>query len=111
MLQPLHGERQVRTAFVSGHGVNLIDDHRVNRAQRLAALGSGNQQVERLRGGDHEGAGASDHRLPLALRRIAGAHAEGDGRHRQPQFDGDLGDLDQGSLQVLCDIDRQGLQR
>ena len=36
-LEPLEGEGQVGAPLVAGDGVDLVDDHRLDRAQRLAA--------------------------------------------------------------------------
>ena len=34
--ETLEGEGQVRAALVAGDGVDLVDDHRLDRAQRVA---------------------------------------------------------------------------
>ena len=36
-LEPLQGERQVRAPLVAGHGVDLVDDHGLDRPQHRAA--------------------------------------------------------------------------
>ncbi len=64
-LEPLEGEGQVRASLVAGHGVDLVDDHRLDRAQRLAPLLTGDQEVERLGRGHHEAGRTTQHRGPL----------------------------------------------
>ena len=46
-VEPLERQRQVRAALGAGDGVHLVDDHRLDPAQRLARL-RGEQQEERL---------------------------------------------------------------
>jgi hypothetical protein len=110
-LEPLEGQRQVRAALVARRGVDLVDDHRLDRAQHLAAAGGGDHEVQRLGGGDEEVGRAADHVGPLAGRGIARADAHRQVRRREAQFGGDLGDLPQGPLQVFGDVDRQSPQR
>ena len=64
-LEALEAEGQVRAPLVAGHGVDLVDDHGLDRAQRLAAAGAGDQQVERLGGGDHEARRSAHHEAAL----------------------------------------------
>ena len=47
--QPLEREREVRAALVARDGVDLVDDHRVDRAQRGAPARARHQEVQRLR--------------------------------------------------------------
>ena len=60
--QPLQRERQVRAALGAGDGVDLVDDHRLDRAQHVAGAG-GQHQVQRLGRGDQDvGRVAADRR-------------------------------------------------
>ena len=80
-LQPLERQRQVRAALVAHHGVDFVDDHGLDRVQQRAALGRGEQQVQRLGRGHQNMRRAAQHGLPLAGRRVAGcAPARGCGR-------------------------------
>ena len=38
LVEPLEGDREVGAALGAGHGVHLVDDHRLDAAQRLAGL-------------------------------------------------------------------------
>ena len=44
--EPFEGQRQVRATASTDDGVDLVDDHRANRAQHLAAAFGGEEQVE-----------------------------------------------------------------
>ena len=73
-LEPLEREREVRAALVARDGVDLVDDHRLDRAQRVAAPLAGDEQVERLGRGDHEARRLAHHRGALRAGGVAGAH-------------------------------------
>jgi hypothetical protein len=90
--------------------VDLVDDHRLDRAQHLPAPGGGDHEVQRLGGGDEEVGRPADHVGPLAGRGVAGADAHRQFRRRETQFGGSLGDLPQGPHQVLGDVDCQSPQ-
>ena len=72
-VEPLEARGQVGAALGGGQGVDLVDDHGLDVAQRLAGLRR-EQQVERLRRGDQEVGRVADQRLALVGRRVAGAH-------------------------------------
>jgi hypothetical protein len=110
-LQTLQGERQVRAALVAGGGMDLVDDHRLHRPQHGPAPGGGDHQVQRLRRGDEEVRRAAHHEGPLAAAGVARPHRHRQFRRRVTQFGGHLGDLPQGPVEVLGDVDGQGPQR
>ena len=74
-VEPLEAKREMRAALRAGDGVHLVDDHRLDPAQRLARL-RGEQQEERLRGRDQDVRRLAQHRGALLLRRVAGADAD-----------------------------------
>ena len=93
-------QRQVGAALGLGDGVDLVDDHRLDPGEDLV-YPRGQHQIERLRGGDQDVGRLALHRLALALRRVAGAQA-----------DGDLGpDSLQRRPQVALDVVGESLQR
>src|ERR1700722_19635428 len=53
MLQPLHRQRQMRTALAGHQCMNLIDDYRLDGAQRFTCIGS-QQEVKRFGCGDED---------------------------------------------------------
>ena len=53
LVEPLERQRQVRAALGAGHRVHLVDDHRLDTAQRLAGL-AGEHQEQRLGRGDED---------------------------------------------------------
>ena len=68
--------------LVCGDGVHLVDDHRLDAAQRLAR-GAGEQQEQRLGRGDEDVGGPAGEGAPLVGRGVAGADADPDLRARQ----------------------------
>ena len=74
-LEPLDRERQVRAALRAGDRVHLVEDQRLDRAQRLARL-RGEHQVERLRRRDQDVGRLLEQLAALLLRRVAGAHGD-----------------------------------
>ena len=72
--KPLEREHEVRAALRPRHGVDLVDDHRLDRAQQLARA-RGEEEEERLGRRDQDVGRRSQHLRALALRRVAGAHA------------------------------------
>jgi hypothetical protein len=109
--QPLQRERQVGAALVADQGVDLVDDHRVGRGEQQPRPGRGEQQVERLGGGDQNLRRPAQQLLPLVGRRVAGAHR--DPRDRQRLTGGLRGGANagQGHLEVPLDVVVQRLQR
>ena len=73
--EPFEREREVRAALVARDGVDLVDDHRLDGAQRGAAARARDQQVQRLRRRDDEARRLAHHARPLRARRVAGADA------------------------------------
>ena len=76
-LQPLQRQRQVGAALGRDERVDLVDDHRVDRAQRLAGV-RGQQQVQRLGRGDQDVG-----RLALEARALGGGRVAGADRDRR----------------------------
>ena len=109
-LEPLERQREVRAALGRHQRVNLVDDDRVDRAQRLARV-RGQQQIQRLRRRDQDVGGLALEARALGLRRVAGA--DGDCRRdvnvAAPVCD--LGDAGQRRAQVALDVDRERLER
>ena len=110
-LEPFEGEGQVRAALVAGDGVDLVDDHRLDRAQRVTPLRAGDEEVERLRRGDDEARRLAHHRGALRTRGVAGAHRDAHAGRVEPLLGRDLGDFGEWALEVLGDVDREGLER
>ena len=109
-IQSRETEGEMRSAFIPGHGMDFIHDHRAHTPQNTPAALGGDEQVERLRGGDQDLGRLLEHRGPSRGRGIAAPQTN-------PQF-GDwvaasarsLSDLLQGLPQVVLDIRRQRLE-
>ena len=74
-VEALERESKVGAALGARDGVHLVDDHRVDRAQRLARL-RGQHQEERLGRRDQDVRRLLHQLAPLFLRRVAGADAD-----------------------------------
>ena len=74
-IEPLQREREVDAALRACDGVDLVEDHGLDPAQRLAGL-RGQHQEERLRRRDQDVGRLLDQLTPLLLGRVAGANAD-----------------------------------
>ena len=82
------------------------------RAQHLAALLGGEQDVERLGRGDQDVRRLPEHRLPRRLRGVAGAHRDADVRQRRrPPRCARSRIPPSGCCEVLLDVVAERLQR
>ena len=109
LFETLKREHQVRTTLGGGHGVNLVDDDRLDSDQRLACR-RGAHQIQRLRRGDQQVGRATDQLLAIVCWSVAGAHPDLGYHERFAEtFSGELDAL-QRCPQVLLDVERQGSQ-
>ena len=81
-VQPVQRDGQVGAAFGAGNGVDLVDDHGPDVGQHLPGP-AGQQQEQRLRGGDQDVGAVPGEGPPVARRGIAGADRDRDLRQRQ----------------------------
>ena len=96
-------------ALGAGDGVHLVDDHRLDAAQRLARL-RGEHQEQRLGRGDQDvGRGRLDP-APVLRRGVTRAHADPDLGHLDAEPFGGLADADQRGAQVALDVDGERLE-
>ncbi len=110
-VEALEAERKVRATLVAGQGVDLVDDHRLDRAQHRPAPRGGEQQVERLGSRDDDLGAVTHHRGACRLGRVAVAHGDTQRRNLEAELGGDGGDLLQRRLEVLPDVDGERPQR
>ena len=80
-LEPLHRQRQVGAALGRHQRVDLVDDQRVEAAERLARV-RGQQQIQRLRRRDDDVGRLAQEAGALAGRRVAGADQDARARAR-----------------------------
>ena len=109
-LEPLQRQRHVRAALGRDQRVDLVDDHRVHRAQPLARV-RGQQQEQRLGRGDQDVGGVALEPRALGGRGVAGAD-----RHRRDVVGdaggrGQVGDAGQRRAQVALHVHGQRLER
>jgi hypothetical protein len=86
--------------------MDLVDDHRLDRAEDLARL-RGQQQVERLGRRDQDVRRRAEHLRPLARGGVARADADLGDVHGAAL----RGDARQRGAQVALDVDGEGLER
>ena len=110
-VEALQGKHEMRPAFVIGNRMDLIDDDGAYGTEMVAALLCRQQNVERLRRGDEDVRRTPQHRLPLARKRVAGAHSRADFRAKIAALECQGLDLPQGAVQVLLYVVREGLER
>ena len=89
--------------------MNLVDDDRVDGAQRLGGL-RGEQQVERLGRGDEDLGGMAGKARALPLRRVAGANADGRLAEGDAHAAGHVGHAGQRRAQVALHVDGESLE-
>ena len=92
------------SAFVGDEGVDFIDDDGVDVAQGFAAAGGGEQDVERLRGGDEDVRRELQHAGAVAGGSVSGAHHGADGGHEIAAGGGELLDLEERQVEVLLHV-------
>ena len=97
-------------ALVAGDGMNLVHDDHAGGAQKLAAALRGQEDVQRLGGGDQDVGRAADHEVPLARGRVARAHHGPDLRQWGAGLLRQCGNCGQRFLQVLLDVVAQGFE-
>ena len=108
--QALEGEREVGAALGRRQGVDLVDDHRLDAAQRLALPGA-EDQVERLGGRDQDLGGVARLGAALPRRRVAGAQRHPRRARSEPEALRGAPDPDEGRAQVALDVGDERLQR
>jgi hypothetical protein len=109
-LEPFEREGQVRAPLGRGHGVDLVDDHRFDVAQRLPGAGR-EHEVQRFRRGDEDVGRGADEVAPYVGRGVPGADPDGGLVHLLPEALRGEGDAPQWRAQVLVDVDGQGPKR
>jgi hypothetical protein len=109
-VEALEAEREVGAALGAGHGVDLVDDDRLDAGQRLPGL-RGEDEEQGLGRRDEHVAGSAREGAPLVRRGVAGSHRDGDVRHRQAEAGGRVADPDERRPQVALDVDGQRLHR
>ncbi len=110
-LESLERQRQVQAALAADHRVDLIDDDAVHAREHGPSGLRAEEDVERLRSGDHDVRRAPAHALPLVLRRVAGPHEGADldiGQLHRAQLVADAGER---RLEVAPDVVGKRLER
>ncbi len=109
-VEPLQGEREVDASFGGGDRVHLVDDDRLDPAQRVTCP-AGEQQVERLGGGDQDVGGIGGEAAAVLRGGVAGPDGHGDLGDGQAHAPGGLLEARERGSEVALDVDRQRLQR
>lgn len=106
-----HGEREVSAAFVTGNGMDLVDDEGARRAQHPAGALRGQQDVQGFGSGDEDVGRLAAHLLPLPGGGVTGADSDVDGRERDPLLFGEVRDFLEREFEVPVDVVAESLQR
>ena len=96
-------------ALGGDEGVNLVDDDGVDGAQGVGGL-RGEQQVERLRGGDEDVGWMACEPGAFPLRRVAGADADERIVEGHALAAGHVGDPSERRTQVALHVNSEGLE-
>ena len=106
--QAFQREGEVTAALGRDQGVDFIQHHGLDPAQRFAGVG-GEQEVDGFRGGDQDIGGVAGEAGALTGGCVAGADGDGGFVERDAGGAGGLGDAGEGGAQVAFDIDGEGL--
>ena len=98
-------------ALGTGDGMDLVDDHRLDRAQCLAPRGGGEQEEQALGRRDQDVGRRAGLAGALLLRGIAGAHADVDVGQRQVEAVGGGAQAGKRAAEVALDVVVEGLER
>ncbi len=107
--EALQREGEVSSALGGNEGVDLVDDDGVDGAEGVGSLG-GEQEVERLGGGDEDVGGLAAEACALALWGVSGADADERLVERDAAAAGHVGDAGERRTQVALDINGEGLE-
>ena len=110
LFQAFERQRQVRPAFVIGHGMNFIHNDGVNFAEKLAALLRCKQDVEGLGRGHQDVGRALQHGATLRRKRVTGADRGANAGQRQPAVRSQLRDFRERRLEILLNVVAQSFQ-
>ena len=110
LVEPLQAQHQVRAPLGGCHRVDLVDDHVLDRPQRLPCARR-QHQVERFRRRDEDVGRRADERLSFLAGRVAGPHRNGRHAQRGSEPFGCEADAGERRAQVLLDVDGERAQR
>ena len=110
MFETFEAERKVRPPFVTGQGMDLVDDHRSHPGEGKPAAFGGQVQVETFGRGHQDGGRFFHHGGAGARSRVASAYRDGDRRNFQAELLGFTRYLSQRPLEVLLDVHGQRLE-
>ena len=82
--QPFETGHELDPPAVLHHRVDLIENHRLNRGERLPTTHRGQQQVQALRRGDQQFRGPAEHALTVSGFGVAAAGLDSDIGEREP---------------------------
>ena len=109
-VEALQGQRQVGATLGRRDRVDLVDDHCLDAAQRLAGL-AGQHQEQRLGGGDQDVGRSGRQAPPIGRGRVARPNPDPHLGRLDTQPFGGLPDPHQRAAQVALDVHAQRLER
>ena len=111
MAKALQGECEMRSSLVPCHGVDLVQDDRLNAVQHPPGPLRRDHEVEGFGGRDQDVRRAPQHGRPVGGGRVPRPYGHPNRGRLQPELGCDLGDLPKRIFQVLMDVHGQGFQR
>jgi hypothetical protein len=108
--EPFERQREMRAALGRRQCMNLVDDHGLDRGERLRRPRS-EDEIQRLGSGDQDLRRVARLLRTLALRRVARAHRDARRPERQFEALGDPCDARERGAQVALDVVHERLQR
>ena len=109
-VEAFEGKCEVGSALVGDESVDFIDDDGLDVAQRFAAAGGGEQNVERLGSGDEDVRRKSQHAGAIADGSVSRAHHGTDGGHEVATLGGELLDLEQREVEIFLHVVAEGFE-
>lgn len=110
LVEPLQRHREMGAALGPGHGVHLVEDHRLDTRQRIPG-GGGEHQEQRLGRGDQDVRRPGGQRPALGGRGVARADADPDVGLRQPEAHGLLPDTGQRAAEIALHVHGERFER
>ncbi len=110
-IQPRQRQRQVRSALVVSHRMNLIDNERRRALQHMARPLRRQQNEKRFRRGHQDVWRLLQHPRAVRHRRVAGSYSGPNRRQLHAFFFGQLRDLGEWDLQVPVHVIAERLER
>ncbi len=110
-VEALEAQGQMAPPLVAGERVHFVHDHRPDTAEKRSRSGRGQEEVQRLGGGDEQVGRLLLHGGPFGCGCVPRADGDPQARIRAAESRGFLPDFGQGHVEVLVHVDGECPQR